>query len=67
MDKQLCELAVRLGRTGHCHGLEVEFRPTQARDYLRKYDLTKFLPEFRRTAVMTFVPGDRSLYFFTRL
>jgi hypothetical protein len=48
-DELLCELVARLGRMGHSHTLEVEFRG----DVPHHCDLTKFLPVFKRNGVVT--------------
>lgn len=56
LDKQFCELVVRLGRMGYHHTLEVEFRVV--REFLPpvwEWNSTKFLPEFRKKGFVAFV------------
>jgi len=55
IDKQLCELVARLGRTGYRHTLEVEVQFTEVDHDPGKYEFTEFLPEFRERGVVTII------------
>lgn len=59
IDKWLCELVARLGRTGYRHTLEVEVRLTEIGDGLSEHDFTRFFPEFREKGVTTIIDADR--------
>lgn len=55
IDKELCALVARMG---YPHKLEVELRPTKIGYDIRKYDLTRFLTEFRKNGVLTIRDDD---------
>jgi len=64
-DEQLCGLVDWLYAMGCRHTLEVELRLKTIRTGdLGKYDFAKFLPEFGRRGIVTFIhtDGNRFLY-----
>jgi len=61
IDKRLCDLVARLGRTGYRHTLEVEVRFTEIDDAPGKYEFTQFLPEFRKKGVVTIIDAVHDL------